>query len=143
MCVRFVSLGVVFLLFAALMPAQERSKDLEALQGEWKLVSVEPMLEPGASYTVTIKGELWTIKAPGILGNGAATTTIKIDPSKNPKTFDLMTKIGDKELRSQLGIYKLDGNTLTVCQTIGKADRPTEFTSSDRHMLTVFKRNMK
>jgi uncharacterized protein (TIGR03067 family) len=143
MCVRVVLLGVVLLLFAALTPGQETNKELEALQGEWKIVSIEPRLEPETSYTITIKGELWTIKAPDILGNAAAKTTIKIDPSKNPKTIDLLTKIGDKERPPQLGIYKLEGNTLTVCQTRGKADRPTEFKSTDRHMLIVLKRTSK
>src|SRR5262249_47132028 len=146
---RGVSLGVAFLLFATITPAQDAKKDFEALQGEWMLVSTEPRLEPDAAYELTIKGEQWTIRAPGILGNGAAKTIIKIDPSKNPKTFDLTTKIGDREHPPRLGIYKLEGNILTLCQTIGKAERPTEFKSTDLteyrstgkgYMLTVFRR---
>lgn len=149
---RIAPLGVVFLLFATLTPAQDAKKDLEALQGEWTLVSTEPKLEPEEAYKLTIKGEQWTIRAPSILGNAAAKTTIKIDPSKSPKTLDLTIRIGDRELPPRLGIYKLEGNTLTVCQTIGKAERPTEFRSTDLaeyrstgkgYMLTVFRRTVK
>ena len=123
-------------------PAQAMNKDLEALQGEWKVVSIEPRLEPDAGYTVTIKGDLWTIRAPGILG-GATKTTITIDASKNPKTFDLTTKVGDKGVRSQQGIFKLEGNTLTLCQAMRKAERPSEFKSSDQQTLMVLRRYVK
>jgi len=133
---RTVPLCVAFFLFAAFTPAQDAKMELEALQGKWASEYIRPSPET-QSATLTIKGEQWTITAPWVLGNAAAKTTFKIDPSKNPKTIDLTTKIGDKETSRSLGIYKLEGDTLSVSYATGK--RPTHFKSSIGEIF-VFKR---
>ncbi len=59
-----------------------------------------------------------------------------LDPSAKPKTIDLVGyagKDGQKE-KTYLGIYKLDGDRLTICyRETGNDGRPTRF-ESDGHM---------
>jgi uncharacterized protein (TIGR03067 family) len=74
----------------------------------------------------------------------------KLDPTKSPKTLDQSTEYkGDKLPISKpvQAIYKLDGDTLTICYQgyYDKGKRPTEFSAakgSDRKIY-VLKREKK
>jgi uncharacterized protein (TIGR03067 family) len=84
-----------------------------------------------------VKGDQWIVSRQGQAGEGR--DTIKIDPTQNPGTLDLTGPAG----YTSLGIYKLEGDTLTLCRTIdrGDIDRPREFkTTSDEGILVVWKR---
>jgi len=131
----------VVLLIAADEPAKDAKKELDKLQGEWTMVSMETRGtkapdEVVKNFTLTIKGDQWTVTG----GNKA---TFKIDPSKNPKAIHLTFKAGDTEVVSR-GIYKLDGDTLTLCRTQGDRERPKEFkTTAEAGGLVVWKRAKK
>jgi uncharacterized protein (TIGR03067 family) len=142
MTARAVLPGVVILLIAAAMPAQDVKKELDSLQGEWTMVSLEQKGkvapdEAVKQYKLTIKGSQWTVVSPA----GQETSmTFKIDPSKDPKAMDLTIKLDEKEVVS-LGIYKLQDDTLTLCRTAGKKERPKEFkTTAEAGILVVWKR---
>ena len=69
--------------------------------------------------------------------------TFKLDPSKKPKTFDLtITSEGDNKGKTQLGVYKIDGDTLMFCIAPFDGARPTEFASEkgSGRILTTYKR---
>jgi uncharacterized protein (TIGR03067 family) len=88
-------------------------------------------------FKLTIKGEKWMVQFGD---NKAGETTFKIDPSKNPKTIDFTYKSGSVSH----GIYKVEGDTLTLCRATGKAERPTEFKIRDNaDVLVVWKRAKK
>ena len=71
--------------------------------------------------------------------------TYTIDSRRSPKQID-MTAASDDELfkgRICKGIYKIDGDTLTICMNdLGIGDRPVAFSSEMRstHSLYVLKR---
>jgi uncharacterized protein (TIGR03067 family) len=137
-----VPCAVIFLIAADLPALQDAKKELEQLQGDWTMISQESKGQkvPGEiakQFKLTIKGDQWTVTLPDGSENKM---TIKIDPSMNPKTIDLMIKAGNTEVNSR-GIYKLEGDTLTLCRTLGNVERPKEFkTTAEAGGLMVWKR---
>ena len=144
MIARAVCLVAVMLMVAADKPdkAAKKEKDIDKLQGEWTMVSMETRGvkstdEQIKGHTLTVKGDRWTFKP----GNGSASTaTVKLDPSKNPKLIDLLFDAPRRKVPSW-GIYKLEGDTMTLCRTKGKNPRPGEFkTTADAGLLVVWKK---
>jgi len=101
-------------------------RELKELQGEWTMVrhivNGEPVKpQKGKVPTITFAGDQ-------LVGsnNPKDTKTIVIDPTGKPATIDLK----DTYDETVLGIYKLSGDSLTIC--IGnemEIPRPKEFES--------------
>ena len=75
-------------------------------------------------------------------GDQAQDGTFKLNETKKPKEIDL-TVTEDGKTEAHLGIYKLDGDTLTICKSHPPQDRPTEFASKEGEKwpaVFVFKR---
>jgi uncharacterized protein (TIGR03067 family) len=138
------SLAVIMLGLAAL--AREANEDavkkeLARFQGTWQLVSAETdgkklPEEQAKMIRVVIQGNKHTV----YFGKKAVVHGVRftIDPSKKPKEVEDTLKDGKKIL----GIYELNGDTLTSCVApVGKA-RPKEFTgrAGSGWTLRVFKR---
>ena len=103
----------------------EVKKDLEKLQGQWLCVRME--VEEKAEY-----GELAQVVALEFnkdtcsvrMALMATKGTFTIDPSKEPKTFDLTMADGKKIA----GIYKIDDDGLRLCACDpSKEMRPQDF----------------
>jgi uncharacterized protein (TIGR03067 family) len=64
------------------------------------------------------------------------------DPSTSPPSMDYLNLHGSTKGQSQRGIYRLDGDVLTVCVGAPGAARPAEFTSvtGDGRTLTSWQR---
>ncbi|HEY7156721.1 MAG TPA: sigma-70 family RNA polymerase sigma factor [Gemmataceae bacterium] len=124
--------------------ADAKKTDKERIQGTWKVDSAKANgEEPQGDEGDRIKGSTWTITAEKITVtfNGEdRVSTFMLDPAAKPKTIDVMT---EKEGTFK-GIYKLEGDTLTICATLGRGDteRPAEFVSEKGGftMLLVLKR---
>jgi uncharacterized protein (TIGR03067 family) len=134
----FVSIACVLLV------ADDAAKeDLKKLQGEWVLESFkkegEDLPAKGIKATsMIVKGEAWLYKSD--LGDWSV--TFKIDPSRTPKTIDMTIGTGD-EARLQRGIYKIEGDTLTICRAAGRGgeERPKAFPGDHKGLvLIVWKR---
>jgi uncharacterized protein (TIGR03067 family) len=99
--------------------AQERTR----FQGTWRFVSLERDQKSEREfekYTAVLKGDLWTVSEGDRI---AAQTFFRPDPTKTPKTIDLVDIEKGRIIR---GIYSLEGDTITVCDR-GEKKRPTEF----------------
>jgi RNA polymerase sigma factor (sigma-70 family) len=125
----------------AVVGKDEAPKDEEKILGTWALVSSE---EGGQKAPEEVIKESRVIIAAGKMtskrGEEEKEFTYQLDPSRKPKEFSATNDQG----RTLLGIYKLDGDTLTVCFDRG-GERPTEFASKEGTtvVLEVLKREKK
>jgi uncharacterized protein (TIGR03067 family) len=139
---------VWLILMAALAPAAPALKNKPAttapIFGEWFRVG---HTEAGAPVSVvnerhhqvfTSDGQwqYWYGDRPATLnGNGFVT-----DTKQNPPTIDISMGAGAQA--QYRGIYKVEGDTLTLCVVTGDKERPKTFESSADKVTTiwVFKR---
>src|SRR5262245_10764766 len=129
-------LGIWAVLAAALVAAGapggegEAKKELEKLQGTWKVLKAVKSGDPEPAdevqkMRVVISGEKFTIQA----GEKKEEAGIKLDPSKKPAAIDLRA-VGDPV--PVQGIHKLEKGQLTICFTRDGKPRPKEFSSSQK-----------
>jgi uncharacterized protein (TIGR03067 family) len=101
--------------------------DLDKLQGTWQVAALEidGRAEPGAvaAATITVRGSEFTTRGMGDEYSG----TIELVPSKSPKAFDLQFTSGPPQGKRNRGIYKLDGDTWTICLATRGDARPKRF----------------
>lgn len=121
-------------------------KELKALQGSWKAVALEaggmPLPKdsvPDFTFVIGADG-----KSTGKMPKGEYSATIIVDPKKDPKTMDNLHESGPHKGKKQFGVYKLEGDKLTVCMTAPgavEADRPKDFATKDtKNVVFVFER---
>jgi uncharacterized protein (TIGR03067 family) len=130
------------LLTASLLAQNADQKELDKLQGDWVAAALEVRgqklpEETVKQYKLTIKGNQWTVSS----NMKEDKITFKLDPSKDPKAIDL-TYVGPLGKESNwLGIYKLEGDTLTMIRVPGILERPKEFkTTPQVGQMSVWKR---
>jgi uncharacterized protein (TIGR03067 family) len=153
---RFAGLTATLLMLAPAVMSQDKDaaveKELAKLKGQWRQYSSEQKGKErvvpdaiAAKSLLTIDGNTWTIDGP----MGKIEQTFKIDPTKSPKEFDRIRKGEDGKDVVDPCIYKLDGDTLTICSSrtpspfnkelVGK-ERPKEFKTTDGGSIIVYKR---
>jgi uncharacterized protein (TIGR03067 family) len=122
-------------------------KDAKAIQGTWAYTSMEwngrkLPAEQIKTSTITFDGDKFTIKRGDKV---ASAGTHKFDSTKTPKTFDATITEGEGKGNVLLGIYKLDGDTMTGCINLTGRERPTEFKTVEatETVLVVVKRAKK
>lgn len=130
------------------------AKDLKALQGKWRAVkSVTDGGEVPAHVLVmsqaTFEGDVCTLKGIGEAREkmyvDESKVRVRLAPGQSPKEMDLTRLDGAQKGDTLRRIYKLDGDTLTVCWSYGPdgletGDRPKEFKSAKGVMLSVLER---
>jgi uncharacterized protein (TIGR03067 family) len=81
------------------------------------LKSVQLVMDPRGQATVLREGK--------VLLAGST----KLDPTADPMTLDLTFTEGDSKGQTALGIYRIEGDLLTICRAASDRARPTAFTS--------------
>jgi uncharacterized protein (TIGR03067 family) len=143
LCVLLVLATPVFIVAGT---GEDVRKEFKALQGTWKTVALEAAGKPFPKenipdFTFIIGADG---KSIGRSPQGEYRSTISVDPTKKPKTMDNVHESGTQKGKKQFGVYKLEGDKLTVCMTAPGAkeiDRPKDFNSKDSTgVVFVFER---
>lgn len=101
-------------------------KEMKQLEGSWKVTGFE---HNGnrlnvSEWSLVVKGDKYTLT----YGNSTEEGTFKIDPSKKPKTVELVPSTGESQGKARRGIYELEGKNAKLCVAVaGKEERPTAF----------------
>jgi uncharacterized protein (TIGR03067 family) len=110
------------------------------LAGTWQALTYE--LDGNKASAEDMKGIQLVIDAEGKTqarrdGSVFIASTTRIDPTAKPKTIDITFTEGEGTGKTALGIYNLEGETLTICRAAPGKDRPTEFTGKAGSGLTL------
>lgn len=126
---------VVLFVTACLLTSAAAAQDAKTpgpFQGTWDVVKLE---QTGDDVTDTFKGETATMEFDGnrytfTLGEEVEKGTFKLD--EKAKTLDYAITEGTHKGKKQLGIYKQDGDKLTLCLAEeGAKERPTKFGTTE------------
>lgn len=97
-------------------PALKGADDLKKLQGDWVVTAWTQGGRPLDQERLdtakwSVKGDKYTFEMGGNTEEG----TIKLDPGKKPAAIDLAITAGSDEGKGQVGVYQVDGDTVTFC----------------------------
>ena len=120
---------------------QAVAKDLRAFKGTWRLSSKEV---DGKKFSEEeIKDVIATTNGEGrfsvrrgdkVIDEG----TVKLDPTKKPKTIDVTFTEGEREGKTALGIYEIESDAFRICIARVGDERPAEFSAKAGSSCTLF-----
>jgi uncharacterized protein (TIGR03067 family) len=124
-----------------LLAADDPSKsELDKYQGTWVLISEEfegkrVSAERLPDLTYTVRGDKIFFTSNG----KDRSAIVKLDPSKTPKTYDLLRDDGRLSLK---GIYTWDGDDIRICSADDQGGRPAELRTEpgSKNRIRVLKR---
>jgi uncharacterized protein (TIGR03067 family) len=139
--------GIVLVLGLQDAGPDAAKQDLETQQGVWAVVSSrrggsDADTNIVATIRRAVEGDhvVWTRS-----GKRFAGTTIVLDPKAKPAAIDVIPDGGPSRGERVLGIYKLEGDELTICMADAGKPRPVKFSAEndEPQTLMVFQREKK
>ena len=122
-------------------PVKVVDAELDHHQGSWLATSfvydgVETSKDIVETITREVEGDHVVWKRDG---KNFAGTKVVLDPSKEPKTIDVTPDGGPNRDKVVAGIYKLDGDRLTICMAGRDGERPKTFEAAKGSGRTLMK----
>jgi uncharacterized protein (TIGR03067 family) len=134
---------VLVVLAAGLLVAAEDTaeKDQKKFQGVWESTAIElngkDLTADGVKLTFTIKGNKATIEGNEEAKKDYGGFTFKLDPTTDPKCFDIKVTAGDQKDTDLEGIYEFKGEELKLCVKLGAKERPAKFASPEGQNIAL------
>jgi uncharacterized protein (TIGR03067 family) len=134
-----VVVAIAVLLGAGQPKKTEAKRPSDELQGGWSMVLLfvsgdETPAEQAKSGELVIEDDVYRSK----LGATVETSTFKIDATKSPKAIDFTYTSGFLKGKTVKGIYKIDGDDLTICRGLSpETIRPDEFAAPEDSSLLL------
>ncbi len=131
-------------LLGGLVATGSRAQDSGNIQGAWTVVSAERDGRPAADvaeHRLAFSGDTFTIQHEShTLYHG----TYAVDPSRKPAQIDFRHAEGTLKGKRWMGIYRLEGEALRICDNAPNMakPRPKQFSakSGSGYICMVFKR---
>ncbi|QDV35241.1 sigma-70 family RNA polymerase sigma factor [Tautonia plasticadhaerens] len=127
-----VAIGIGLISVAApFARTAEEPADLKAIRGTWAVASVESQGGESPDADQVKKGR-WIFDAKKLsveTAGEARKSSFTLDPDASPKAIDLVPLGGPENEKGKtfLGIYKIEGDSLTICMAAPGAVRPDRF----------------
>lgn len=112
--------------------------DLDKLQGTWHITALET--DGDATPSAALRGATIVISGKQFVTTGASERyegTMTLDEKSKPKSFDLLFTSGPQDGTRNLGIYKLKGDTWTICIAMRGTTRPKTFATAPHTGLAL------
>jgi uncharacterized protein (TIGR03067 family) len=140
MRIAFVAVTAALFAQTGVSVGQGKKTDLDLMQGTWNFVSMknsdgnDPPADVLKKWSVVIKGDSFKVMEKDDI---LASQKIKLDAGKKPKQIDLTHEEGPDKGKSEPGIYKIDGDTLTLAMNDPGKDRPAAFETKKDTKISV------
>ncbi len=112
--------------------ARDAKEEQKKLDGTWLPITGEQAGEKFPEETLktiklVMKDGNWTVTVGDIVDKGTA----NIDPSKKPKTMDIVGVEGPNKDKKFAAIYELADDTLKIAYSLDGKERPKDFKSRE------------
>lgn len=119
----------------------EEKTDKDLIQGEWKCAALE---SKGKVNKGPFIGTKWEFKGKEVViyhkDEVRAKGTFVLDPAKQQKTITITGTDGDLQGKTVLGIYRIEKNSLMLCNDVRDGKRPKAFSGAGNALLLTFER---
>jgi uncharacterized protein (TIGR03067 family) len=124
-----VKMKILWFLALAASAFADAKADLDALQGNWTVTSMN--MDGKAAPAEAVQGLVFTVSGDQYKltdkGTDVETGTVKLGEVDGLKTLDYAIGSGSEKGKNQLGIYKLEGETLAIANSPpGQESRPAK-----------------
>jgi uncharacterized protein (TIGR03067 family) len=136
-----VFVATVVLVYGSTAVGGDSKKDQEKMQGSWVVESFLDSDPKGGIPKDVLKDLVTVVKDDTlkvtIKDQQVVLMKFKLDPSKSPKAVDFTHLDGPEKGKTELGIYKFDGEKLVMAVNDAGMARPTAFATKEGTKISV------